>query len=208
MRPTLVTHLFRPAALLLALGVAGCASPTLQARDAARLTAAQVSLLQSELAEFADNQKRVTEHRVASHARFGRAIAELQSDNLTYFRAVADAAEMAGQEKGAGLHRVVRLLRDGSDDMAAQQANLRITEVDARTAIERSLETYKAPKKDLSEIAKSLGQLSTRNDWGTEGRILFSFFKDIYDDLKELKKQSDQATADSEAAAKAAGTAR
>lgn len=204
MSPTLATRLFRPAALLLVVGCAACSSPTPQAREAAKLTAAQVSLLQSELAGFAENQKSVTEQRVASHARFGRAIAEIQSDNLTYFRAIADAAEMAGQEKGAGLHRVVRPLRNGSDEMAIQQASLSTTEAGARAAIEQSLQAYTAPRKELSEIAESLGQLSTGNDRATEGRILFTFFKDIYDDLKEMKKQSDKATVDGTAAAAAA----
>lgn len=193
MRPTLATHLFRPAALLLALGIAGCASPTPQAREAAKLTAAQVSLLQSELAGFAENQKRITKHRAASHARLSRAVAEIQSDNLNYFRAVTDAAEMTATEKGAGLHRVVRLLRDGSDATAAEQASLRTTEADTRTALAQTLQSYKAPKAELTAIAKSLGQLSSRNDWGTEGEILFAFFKEIYGDLKDLKKQSNEA---------------
>jgi|GEM_PF-6848245 len=180
------------AAAITVLSLGACVSPTSEARKVATLSAAQTSLFQSEMERLARSTQESVDRRVKTAALLRRAIGQLQADVSAFAQGAEDSAAIAGLEKEPGVHLLINRLKTGSDRVNDREIALLTLEADTRKTLSASIAAIQVPSTELAAAATTLGELGKEQGRLDRAKLVFQFFKPIYQDVKKLATESSE----------------
>lgn len=172
---------------------AACSS-TSEVRELAKITAANSSLVNTELSGFAESSRKIAKQRAAAIASLSKQAEQRQVNfemNLQGARAVAVIAGETGTPNYATL--MSELQRTSNVIQEHQRAAL-LRETTVQEQILSSQQALMIPQNDLSTISKKLGILAKEPTHQEQLQFLTDFFSAIMKDIRDAQNTSDQGT--------------
>ncbi len=169
--------------------LAGCSTPT-EVLDLAKTTAANTSVVNTRLAEFATIRRQLAERRVASAERLREVIEGRQAQFDGFLESARASAVIAGEDKKANFGTLVVELRRVADAMQARQEAAERQSAAAREETLASQAALSLPKAQLKSISGYLGELAKEPDRKERIEFLKGFLTEV---LAEIDKARDAA---------------
>ncbi len=170
----------------------GCTS-THEVRNLAKLTAANSSLVNSQLTGFAKDRQKIAELRADAIASLSEEVERQQATFDTYIESARAAATISGQDKKPSYARFVIELQRVSDTIQKRQQLVPLKHEAVRKEILAAQQALITPKKNLSTIVKKLGVLAKEPSRKDQIEFVAEYLKGVADDLKTAKKASSDA---------------
>jgi len=175
--------------------LAGCSTPT-EVLDLAKTTAANTSVVNTRLAEFATIRRQLAERRVASADRLREVIEGRQAQFDGFLESARASAVIAGEDE-ATFGTLVVELRRVADAMQARQEAAERQSAAAREETLASQSALSLPKTQLKAISGYLGELAKEPDRKERIEFLKGFLTEV---LAEIDKARDDAAKAGESA--------
>lgn len=169
-------------------------SSTSEVRELAKITAANSSLVNTELSSFAKKRREIADRRLEAIASL-RNEAELQQVTFeTYRQGAQAAAVIAGEKNIPNYALLIGELTRTSSAIHAYQQSFQLKQASINQAILASQQPLVIPKSDLSTISEKLGGLAKKTTYKEQLQFLTVFFSEVLKDIKAANEESDQTT--------------
>lgn len=172
---------------------AACSS-TSEVRELARITAANSSLVNSELSNFAGNRREIAEKRVKAIALLSKEAERQQVTFETYRQGAQAAAVIAGEKNKPSYAILMEELGRTSNAIQEYQQSIQLKQASINKDILTSQQPLVIPKNDLSTISKKLGILAKEPTYEEQLQFLTSFFSTVLNDIRTARTASGTAT--------------
>lgn len=172
-------------------------SSTSEVRELAKITAANSSLVNTELSEFAKNRREIAERRIKAIASLSKEAEQLQVTFETYRQGAQAAAVIAGEKNNPNYATLMGELERTSNTIQEYQLSTQLKQASINREILASQHPLVIPKSDLSTISEKLGILAKEPTYEEQLQFLTSFFSAVLEDIRAAKKTSDQGTSKS-----------
>lgn len=170
--------------LALCLIAAGCTTPK-AARDLAKATSTNASLVETEIVNFNKSSEEIYKGRAEAAEKLSQAIERSRTELDAYLEAATSAATIAGASKKPHYGTVVAELRRVSAAIQARQAAALAKRGQFRAATLAEYSKLDKPPEELSIIATNLANLAEEPSDAERLESLQEFFKAILDGFEE-----------------------
>lgn len=177
-------------ALLLAGLSAGCTTPP-DVRDLARTTAANASVVNSQLSEFAGVRRALAERRADATAQLHEAIEARQAGFDGFLESARASAVVAGTDDKPNLGTLIVELRRVADAMQARQDEAERRSAQVRADVLASQAALTLPKDQLSTISSRVGELAKEPSRGDRLAFFKSFLEAVLAEIDDARKEAE-----------------
>lgn len=166
-------------------------SSTSEVRELAKITAANSSLVNTELSSFAENRRKIAEERINDIALLSAEADQQQVIFQTYRQGAQAAAVIAGEKNKPNYATLMEELERTSNAILEYQKLIQSQQASIKTEILAAQQPLVIPKNDLSTISKKLGVLAKEPTYEEQLQFLTGFFSTVLNDIQAAKKASD-----------------
>ena len=170
---------------------AACSS-TSEVRELAKITAANSSLVNSELSNFAENRREIAEKRVKAIALLSKEAEQQQVTFETYRQGAQATAAIAGEKNKPNYSTLMEELERTSNAIQEYQLSVQLKRTSISKDILTSQQSLVIPKNDLSTISKKLGVLAKEPTYEEQLQFLTSFFSTVLNDIRTTRTATDK----------------
>lgn len=169
-------------------------SSTSEVRELAKITAANSSLVNTELSGFAEKRRKIAERRIKTIASVSNEAVQQQVTFETYRQGAQVAAVIAGENNKPNYATLMRELEHTTSEIQEYQQSVQLKQASINQEILTSQQPLVIPKKDLSTISEKLGVLAKEPTHEEQLQFLTEFFSAVLKDIKAAKDALDQTT--------------
>ena len=190
----------------LALVCAACSS-SLEVRELAQTTASNASLINTQLAGFSQNTRRIAERRAEAAAELSEEVEVQQAKFEAFLEGARASARIAGQAKQPNFATLVEELQRVSEAIRARQEAAQGQRAAVREEILSSQSSLSFPKQNLATITKMLGELAKEPTREEQLAFLKGFFAQVVAEIREARSAAEEAGQSAEQGAGSANDA-
>lgn len=169
-------------------------SSTSEVRELAKITAANSSLVNTELSGFAENRREIAERRIKAIALLSKEAEQQQVTFETYRQGAQATAVIAGEKNKPNYATLMEELERTSNAIQEYQQSVQLKRASINKDILTSQQPLVIPKNDLSTISKKLGVLAKEPTYEEQLQFLTGFFSTVLNDIRAAKTTSVTAT--------------
>ncbi|PXX12821.1 hypothetical protein C8R27_12215 [Nitrosomonas ureae] len=185
--------IFKFTAIISSLFFAACSS-TSEVQKLAQITAANSSLVNTELISFAEKRREIAESRIKAIASLSKEAEQQQVTFEAYRLGAQAAAAIAGEKNNPNYATLLNELERTSKAVQEYQGSVQLKQASINQEILTSLQPLEIPKSNLSAISTKLGELAKESTYEEQMRFLTGFFSAVLNDIKTAQKASSSVT--------------
>lgn len=194
------------AAATLALLVAACGTPK-PVLETAKTTAANVSLVNSSLEAFKENNRASAERRRQYILLVEQVALDLESDTRLQLSTKEIVEDKKEREAGKTTSAFAKTMIAHLDEVAKQERDSEARSQALSTAMAQSYTAIGVPSDQLKTLAKALSDLGEESSREDQIDVLRKFFTEVYKLYKESEDAAKNATGEADTSAKTTSAA-
>jgi hypothetical protein len=159
--------------------------------ELARITGNNLALISGALSHHQHGFEEVSSKRIER-------IALVERDSAEYRLKVEAERAILDQTGGGTVLELFDAIRQYTDQVAGMPARIDAAERQAKVDLLAANHPLSAPTGKLDEAAKAMSELASPLSWKDQLIFLFSYASEVGDEIKALKKESDEAVKSAE----------
>lgn len=185
-------------------GTCAACSSSPEVRNLAQITASNASIVNTELASFSSNTRRIADRRAEAAAELSEEVEFQQAEFEIFLEGARATASIAGETRKPNFAILIEELQRVAEAVRARQEAAQGRRAAVRQEILASQSALNFPKQSLATISKNLGVLAKEPSREEQLTFLRNFLQQVVTEVREARQSAEIAGRSAEAGASSA----